>query len=400
MLFIEELDTTRVGIIGPGRLGTSFAYKLGRDNMRVTIYYHRADVCREINRERLNPIHLTQDLSIRLGGIDAVPRLPSKVVATNDLERVVEDNDFLILALTMDHLPAFLHYLKPLLAKKVGKTCLISPIKGLTSDEITRVLITPSQLIDNYLREIRDQYTVVCIGGPFFDVDIALGNPVCVTVAGERKLAELIRKAILGTNRRELTSYYNYDVVGIEACGALKNVAANIKGITDSLELGDSLPGTLFARSGVEIRALAMIMGGGFQAFYSQAGVGDMYVTISSTASKNYRYGRFFYELYDGNPIETHMRVRERIDGTPEGPHTIQNVHRYLERKNMYSPLFDCAYRIFNEGGNKQDMKEMIIEACQFDRREKEFVGAVSRVLYRLFPSLWYRRKEGLLSQL
>jgi len=125
-------------------------------------------------------------------------------------------------------------------------------------------------------------------------VDIALGNPVCVTVAGERKLAELIRKAILGTNRRELTSYYNYDVVGIEACGALKNVAANIKGVTDSLGLGDSLPGTLFARSGVEIRALAMIMGGGFQAFYSQAGVGDMYVTISSTASKNYRYGKFF----------------------------------------------------------------------------------------------------------
>jgi len=99
---------------------------------------------------------------------------------------------------------------------------LISPIKGLKSDEITRILITPSQLIDNYLREIRDRYEVVCIGGPFFDVDIALGNPVCVTVAGERKLAELIRKAILGTNRRELTSYYNYDVVGIEACGALK----------------------------------------------------------------------------------------------------------------------------------------------------------------------------------
>jgi len=167
MLFIDELDTTRVGIIGPGRLGTSFAYKLGRDNIRVMIYYHQAEVCREINRQRLNPIHLTPDLAARIGGMDAVPRLPSKVMATNDLERVVQDNDFLVLALTMDHLTDFLYHLKPLLAKKAGKTCLISPIKGLKSDEITRILITPSQLIDNYLREIRDRYEVVCIGGPF-----------------------------------------------------------------------------------------------------------------------------------------------------------------------------------------------------------------------------------------
>jgi len=337
---------------------------------------------------------------MRLGGMDCVPRLPPRVVATNDLERVVEDHDFLIIAITMDHLPNFLHDLKPLLKKKATSTCLITPIKGLTSDEITSELITPSQLIHNYLRDIRPLYEVVGIGGPFFDVDIALGNPVCVTVAGNRKLAKVIRKEILGTNRRELTSYYNYDLIGVEACGSLKNVVANIKGLTDCLNLGDSIPGTIFARAGVEVRALAMILGGGFQAFNGQAGVGDMYVTVSSLASKNYRYGKFFYELYDGNPIETNLRVLERIDGTPEGPHTIRNVHRYLEKKNMYSPLFNCAYCLFNEGVNKLEMKELIIEACQFDRREKEYVGAVSRLLYRLFPSLWYRRKEGIFSRL
>ncbi|HOJ51533.1 MAG TPA: hypothetical protein PLT64_02330 [Syntrophales bacterium] len=400
MLSLEQLDTSRVAIIGPGRLGTSFAYKLGRDNKRLTIYYHRSEVCRAINRDRLNPIHLTKDLAMRLGGMDCVPRLPPRVVATNDLERVVEDHDFLIIAITMDHLPNFLHDLKPLLKKKATSTCLITPIKGLTSDEITSELITPSQLIHNYLRDIRPLYEVVGIGGPFFDVDIALGNPVCVTVAGNRKLAKVIRKEILGTNRRELTSYYNYDLIGVEACGSLKNVVANIKGLTDCLNLGDSIPGTIFARAGVEVRALAMILGGGFQAFNGQAGVGDMYVTVSSLASKNYRYGKFFYELYDGNPIETNLRVLERIDGTPEGPHTIRNVHRYLEKKNMYSPLFNCAYCLFNEGVNKLEMKELIIEACQFDRREKEYVGAVSRLLYRLFPSLWYRRKEGIFSRL
>jgi glycerol-3-phosphate dehydrogenase (NAD(P)+) len=357
---ISSLDTSRVAIIGPGRLGTSFAYKFGRDNKRVTIYYHDADICRTINREHLNPKHLTEDLARRLGGMDHVPRLSSTVHATNDLERVIEDNDFIFLSITMNRLPEFLDYLKPLIEKKAGGTCLISPIKGLTADEITKELITPSQLINNNLYNLKSKYEVVCIGGPFFDMDITLGNPVSVTVAGKKRIANIIREELIRFNRRELNSYYNFDIVGVEACGSLKNIVANIKGVTDSLDLGDSIPGTIFARSGVEIRSL----------------------------------------LYTGNPIDAHLKVLERIDGTPEGPNTIRNVNKYLEKKNMYSPLFHCAFKIFNEVGNKKDIREKIIQACQFDKRVKEFIGPVSRILYRILPNLWYRRHKGLMSNL
>ncbi len=395
-----NLDTSRIGIIGPGRLGTSFAYKFGRDNKRVTLYYHDLDVCREINKDHLNPRHLTQDLVKRLGSIDKVPRLSPKVYATNDLERVIEDNDFVFLSLTMNRLPEFLNYLKPIIERKPGDTCLISPIKGLSSDEMTKELITPSQLINSNLADLKYKYDVVCIGGPFFDMDIALGNPVCVTVAGKKGISRLIKEELIRFNRRELSSYYNFDIVGIEACGSLKNIVANIKGVTDCLEMGDSLPGTIFARSGVEVRSLSKLLGGSFQAFYSQAGVGDMYVTVSSEASKNYRYGKYFYESFDGNPIDTHIKVLEKIDGTPEGPNTIRNVHKYLEKKNMYSPIFDCAYKMFNEGGTKRNIKDLVIQACQFDKRNKEYIGPVSRVFYKLFPNWWYRRNKGFLSDL
>lgn len=395
-----NLDTSRIGIIGPGRLGTSFAYKFGRDNKRVTLYYHDLDVCREINKEHLNPRHLTQDLVKRLGSIDKVPRLSPKVYATNDLERVIEDNDFIFLTLTMNRLAEFMNYLKPIIERKPGDTCLVSPIKGLSSDDITKELITPSQLINNNLYNLKYKYEVVCIGGPFFDMDIALGNPVCVTVAGKKKIANLIKEELIRFNRRELTSYYNFDIVGIEACGSLKNIVANIKGVTDCLEMGDSLPGTIFARSGVEIRSLSKLLGGSFQAFYSQAGVGDMYVTVSSEASKNYRYGKYFYENFDGNPIDTHIKVLEKIDGTPEGPNTIRNVHKYLEKKNMYSPIFNCAYKMFNEGGTKRNIRDLVIQACQFDKRAQEYIGPVSRVFYKLIPNLWYRRDKGFLSNI
>jgi glycerol-3-phosphate dehydrogenase (NAD(P)+) len=390
-------DTTRIAIIGPGRLGTALAYKLDRDNKRVTIYYHDSEVCKAINRDHLNPLHLTEDLANRLGGMENVPRFSTRVCATNDLEHVVENNDFIILAITMNRLPEMLNYLKPMIDKKVGDTCLISPIKGLISDEITKELITPSQLINNSLFNLKHKYQIGCIGGPFFDTDIALGNPVCLTVAGKRNIANLIREDLLKFNRHEINSYYNFDIVGVEACGALKNIVANIKGLADSLQLGDSIPGTIFARSGVEVRSLSRLLGGGFQAFHSQAGVGDMYVTVSQLASKNYRYGKYFYELYTGNPIETNLRVLEKIDGTPEGPNTVRNVHKYLEKKNMYSPLFSCAYKIFNEAGEKGAIKEMIIQACQYDKRSKEYINAFSRVMYRILPNYWYRRDKSLL---
>jgi glycerol-3-phosphate dehydrogenase (NAD(P)+) len=300
----------------------------------------------------------------------------------------------------MNRLPEFLNYLKPIIERKPGDTCLISPIKGLSSDEMTKELITPSQLINSNLADLKYKYDVVCIGGPFFDMDIALGNPVCVTVAGQKGISRLIKEELIRFNRRELSSYYNFDIVGIEACGSLKNIVANIKGVTDCLEMGDSLPGTIFARSGVEVRSLSKLLGGSFQAFYSQAGVGDMYVTVSSEASKNYRYGKYFYESFDGNPIDTHIKVLEKIDGTPEGPNTIRNVHKYLEKKNMYSPIFDCAYKMFNEGGTKRNIKDLVIQACQFDKRNKEYIGPVSRVFYKLFPNWWYRRNKGFLSDL
>jgi len=393
-----SLDTDRIAVIGPGRLGTAFAYKFGRDNKRVIMYYHDVEVCKAINQEHLNPRHLTEDLARRLGGIDHVPRLSTKVYATNNLEQVIENNDFILLSVTMDRLPEILNHIKPILEKKSTSTCFISAIKGLTASEVTKRLITPSQLIRSNFFNLKGRFDVVSIGGPFFDMDVALGNPVCLTVAGKKGICRIVREEFLGSNRRELTSYYNFDAVGIEACGALKNISANIKGVTDLLDLGDSIPGTLFSRSGVEVRSLSRILGGSFQAFQSQAGVGDMYITLSSDASKNHRYGRFFYELFTGNPIETHLKVLERIDGKPEGPNTILNVHKFLEKRNMYSPLFHCAYKIFNEDRSREEIREQILQATQFDRRATEFIGPISRFLYRLFPNLWYRRHRGFLA--
>src|SRR4030042_3534661 len=104
-------------------------------------------------------------------------------------------------------------------------------------------------------------------------MDIALGNPVCLTIAGEKQICQIIRREFIGSNRRELTSYYNFDRVGVAACGALKKIIANIKGVADGLDLGDSIPGPIFSRSGGEGRSLSRLLGGSFPAFPSPTGL-------------------------------------------------------------------------------------------------------------------------------
>ena len=58
----------------------------------------------------------------------------------------------------------------------------------------------------------------------------------------------------------------------------------------------------------------------------------------------------------------------------------------------MYSPIFRCAYKIFNEARSREEIREQILQAIQFDRRKREYIGPMSRLVYRLFPNLWYRR--------
>ncbi|MCF8053819.1 MAG: hypothetical protein K9K75_01140 [Deltaproteobacteria bacterium] len=395
---IYNLHTGRVAIIGPGRLGTALAYKFGRDHRRVDLYYHDGAICQEINKTRYNPIHLTHDLAKKLGGIDSVPQLPEKVGATNDLEYVIKNNDFIILALTVGRLSEFLTFCREIIREREGGICLISPLKGMIASSDGKRLLTPSMIVRETLKGLEDKYRLLCVGGPFFDTDIALGNPVCITVAGEKKLAFFVKENLINFNRREFSTYYNYDVMGVEICGALKNTVANLKGVSDSLNLGNSLPGTLFTRAGVEMRSISKLMGGGFQAFLSQSGVGDMFVTVSSEASKNYRYGKHFFELFDGDHQNTHQRVTKMIDGTPEGPSTIRNIRSFLREHNIYSPLFNCAYDVFNTSASKEETRELIVQACQLDRRNREYVGPVSRALYAIAPRHWYRRDRGWLS--
>ena len=73
-----------------------------------------------------------------------------------------------------------------------------------------------------------------------------------------------------------------------------------------------------------------------------------------------------------------------------------QNLVDHITTPDNVAAIFSA---VNNEIRKKDEIEERIIQACQFDQREKEYIGIFSRVLYRLFPALWYRRHKGILSR-
>jgi glycerol-3-phosphate dehydrogenase (NAD(P)+) len=104
LYFVFTTGYNRIGIIGPGDWGRPLLINSDGTISRVTIYYHHGDVCRAINRDHLNPKHLTEDLCPPSGWDGSGAAVIRQGLRHNDLERVVEDNDFIILAVTMDKL--------------------------------------------------------------------------------------------------------------------------------------------------------------------------------------------------------------------------------------------------------------------------------------------------------
>ena len=85
--------------------------------------------------------------------------------------------------------------------------------------------------------------------------------------------------------------YVNSDVVGVELCGAAKNVIALAAGAVDGLGLGDNAKAALITRGLVEMARLGEACGAMPETFSGLAGMGDLMVTCFHPSGRNRRAG-------------------------------------------------------------------------------------------------------------
>ena len=83
----------------------------------------------------------------------------------------------------------------------------------------------------------------------------------------------------------------NRDILGVELCGALKNVVAIAAGAADGLGFGDNGKAGLMTRGLAEMMRLGAAAGANPLTFAGLAGIGDVIATCGSTLSRNHRLG-------------------------------------------------------------------------------------------------------------
>lgn len=252
-----------IGVIGAGAWGTALAQVLARDGQPVTLWAREADVVASINTAHENRIFLP--------GIPLDP----EIRATGSLAELAECAA-LLLVTPAQHLRAILAQLQP------GPRTLVLCAKGIEAGTM--------QLMSEVARHVCPEAPVAVLSGPTFAHEVARGLPTAITLACEE---DALGRALANRLARTwFRPYLSDDVIGAEIGGAVKNVLAIACGVVEGLGLGQNARAALIARGFAEMTRFGQAKGARAETLAGLSGLGDLVLTCSSEASRNFSLGK------------------------------------------------------------------------------------------------------------
>lgn len=317
----KEHMNERIGVVGGGSWGTALANLLALKGYAVDWWIFEAEVCRQIEEQRINPTYLP--------GIV----LSEKLRPTSDLTAVVRDKN-LVLIVVPSHVMRVVS--TRMAAHLAAGAIVVSASKGIENE----TQLTMSGVLRETLPNLSpDRYAV--LSGPSFASEVARGVPTVVTVAARDLACAQIVQRVFATPSFRV--YTNDDVVGVELGGAVKNVIAIAAGIVDGLGLGLNTRAALITRGLAEIRRLGRAMGANPRTFTGSAGLGDLVLTCTGDLSRNHTVGK---------KIGQGMRLVDAIGDmkmVAEGVKTAQSLYNLSRRLQVEMPISHAVYQILYE---------------------------------------------------
>jgi glycerol-3-phosphate dehydrogenase (NAD(P)+) len=165
---------------------------------------------------------------------------------------------------------------------------------------------------------------VAVLSGPNMAEEVAAGLPGATVIASEdEELARRLQEAI---NSMAFRVYVNTDLVGVELCGAAKNVIALAAGGVDGLGLGDNAKAALISRGLVEMARLGEACGAETETFFGLAGMGDLIVTCWHPSGRNRRAGELIARGLSADLART--EIGQVVEGLTTAPVLRDLSHR------------------------------------------------------------------------
>lgn len=277
----------KVALIGSGSWGTAVAGLAAVRADHVTMWAHGEVTAQGINADHINPRYLSGY------------RLPDNVSATVEVSEALSGADAVIFAVPSAHL------------RHVARSCELyigqgTPILCLTKGVEPGSGLLMSEVIAS---ELGCERRIAALSGPNHAEEICEGGLSAAVIASLDEAVGTLFKDLLISP--EFRIYLTRDMVGVETCGAMKNVIAIVCGIAAGNGGGDNALALIMTRGLAEISRLVHARGGQAMTCMGLAGMGDLVATCTSEHSRNRTFGEAFArgETLEQYQARTHMVV-------------------------------------------------------------------------------------------
>ena len=334
-----------IGVLGAGTWGMALARMLCISGYDVTVWSALEAEVTNYAASRVHP---------NLPGMI----IPDEISFTGDIEEVCRDKIILLFAV-----PSV--FVRPTAAKAApyipDGQIIVDVAKGIEPD----TLLTLTQVINDELSKTggHEQVKLVALSGPTHAEEVARDMPTTIVSAcADASAARTVQYIFMNTCMRV---YTNDDVLGVELCGAMKNIIALASGMCSGLGYGDNTRAALLTRGMAEITRLGMAMGCSQQTFSGLAGIGDLIVTATSMHSRNNRAGILIGQ--GKTPEEAVKEVGMVVEGINALPAAMELSARY----GVEMPIIAAVNAIVKEGA---DPREKVLELMERPKKTERIV--------------------------
>lgn len=189
------------------------------------------------------------------------------------------------------------------------------------------------------------------ISGPSFAAEVIKGLPTALVI---NSVNEKLYDAFAPFFPDFIKTYYSDDVVGAEISGAYKNVLAIASGICEGLKLGNNARASLISRGLVEMQRFGEFFGAKDETFLGLSGAGDLFLTASSTMSRNFRVG---IGLAQGKSLQ---KILDELGEVAEGVKTAQAVYTLSDMHKIYTPIANEVKQILEGKAPKESLNDLL----------------------------------------
>lgn len=328
---MENTNKLKIAVLGGGSFGTAIANMVAENNYSVTLWMR--------SEENLQQILNTGENSNYLPGYS----LNKTLLFTSDLSQALAEVDVVFFAVPSSSFRQLARKAKDLLS---ADTLLISTAKGIEAE----TFMLPSQILEQEI----PQCEVGVISGPNLAAEIAQFQITATVIASESETLCARVQELLASNYFRV--YANHDRYGVELAGALKNIYAIVSGIAESMNAGQNTKSVVLTRSLAEMSRFAAHLGANPLTFLGLSGVGDLYVTCTSSLSRNFRIG---LAIGRGESLDQAIKTVGQI---AEGVNTTKLVKQKADELGIYMPLASGLYSTLFEGSSiMESLKAMML---------------------------------------